>query len=173
MIQLRHKTLPRGELLALARTLRDITRAAGMPLVVNDHVDIALLSEADGVHVGPDDITIEAARRIAGDRLFFGASASTPEAAVAAAAAGADYVGCGPAFATPVKSDKTVIGPAGVAMVAAAVSVPVFAIGGIDESNLVSLTGLGIRRACVIRAVADSADPEATVRRLRAMLDAR
>src|SRR5207248_1586597 len=95
--------------------------------------DLKRLSEADGVHVGPDDITIEAARRIAGDRLFFGASASTPEAAVAAAAAGADYVGCGPAFATPVKSDKTVIGPAGVAMVAAAVSVPVFAIGGIDE----------------------------------------
>jgi len=173
MIQLRHKTLPRGELLALARTLREITRAAGVPLVVNDHVDIALLSEADGVHLGADDITIESARRVAGDRLLLGASASTPEAAVAAAAAGAAYVGCGPAFATPVKSEKPVIGPAGVAMVAAAVSVPVFAIGGIDESNLGELTALGLRRACVIRAVADSADPEATVRRLRAMLDAR
>ena len=173
VIQLRHKTLPRGELLALARTLRDITRSAGVLLVVNDHVDIALLSEADGVHLGPDDMTIESARRVAGDRLFLGASASTPEAAVAATASGADYVGCGPAFATPIKSEKQVIGPAGVAIVAAAVSAPVFAIGGIDESNLGNLTALGIRRACVIRAVADSADPEATVRRLRAMLDAR
>jgi len=173
IIQLRHKTLPRGDLLALARRLRDVTRAAGVLLIVNDHVDIALLSEADGVHLGPDDVTIESARRVAGDRLLLGASASTPEAALVATAAGADYVGCGPAFATPIKSEKRVIGPTGVASVAAAVSVPVFAIGGIDESNVGKLTALGIRRACVIRAVADSADPEATVRRLRAMLDAR
>src|SRR4029077_881489 len=106
------------------------------------------------------DITIEAARRVTGDRLLIGASAWTPEAAVAAVAAGADYLGCGPAFATPIKTEKRVIGPAGVAGVMTAVSVPVFAIGGIDESNLAQLTALGIRRACVIRAVADSADPE-------------
>jgi thiamine-phosphate pyrophosphorylase len=171
VLQLRHKTLARGELLSLARTLRDITRPAGVVLIVNDHVDIALLSEADGVHLGPDDVTIEAARRVAGDRLLIGASAWTPQAAVEAVAAGADYLGCGPAFATPIKSEKRVIGPAGVASVTAAVSVPVFAIGGIDESNVGQLTALRIRRACVIRAVADSADPEATVRRLRAMLD--
>jgi thiamine-phosphate pyrophosphorylase len=171
VLQLRHKTLPRGELLALARRLRDVTRAAGALFVVNDHVDMALLSEADAVHLGPDDLSIVSARRVAGDRLLIGASASTPDAAAAAAAAGADYLGCGPAFATPVKSEKRVIGPAGVASIAAAVSVPVFAIGGIDESNLAQLTALGIRRACVIRAVADSADPEAAVRRLRAMLD--
>jgi thiamine-phosphate pyrophosphorylase len=173
VVQLRHKTLARGELLSLARRLRDITRPAGVLLIVNDHVDIALLSDADGVHLGPDDITIESARRVAGDRLLLGASASTPEAALVATGAGADYVGCGPAFATPIKSGKHVIGPTGVASVAAAVSVPVFAIGGIDETNVGELTALGIRRACVIRAVADSADPEATVRRLRAMLDAR
>jgi thiamine-phosphate pyrophosphorylase len=173
ILQLRHKTLARGELLSLARSLRAITRAEGVLFVVNDHVDIALLSEADGVHLGPDDMTIESARRVAGDRLVIGASAWTPEAAVAAVAAGAGYMGCGPAFATPIKTEKRVIGPEGVASVSAAVSVPVFAIGGIDESNLGRLTGLGIRRACVIRAVADSADPEAATRRLRAMLDAR
>jgi thiamine-phosphate pyrophosphorylase len=171
VLQLRHKTLPRRDLLALARSLRDVTQAAGVLLIVNDHVDIALLSEADGVHLGPDDLAIESARRVAGNRLLIGASAWTPEAAVAAVAAGADYLGCGPAFATPIKREKRVIGPAGVASVAAAVSVPVFAIGGIDESNLGQLTAVGIRRVCVIRAVADSADPEATVRRLRAMLD--
>jgi thiamine-phosphate pyrophosphorylase len=171
ILQLRHKRLARGELLSLARRLRDITRPAGVMLIVNDHVDVALLSEADGVHLGPDDVTIESARRVAGDRLLIGVSAWTPEAAVGAAATGADYLGCGPAFATPIKSDKRVIGPDGVASVTAAVNVPVFAIGGIDESNLGQLTALGIKRACVIRAVADSADPEATVRRLRAMLD--
>jgi thiamine-phosphate pyrophosphorylase len=172
ILQLRHKTLPRGELLSLARRLRDMTRASGVLLVVNDHVDIALLSEADGVHLGPDDLTIGSARRVAGDRLMIGASAGTPEAAIEAVAAGADYLGCGPAFATPIKSEKRVIGPAGIASVAAAAAVPVFAIGGIDESNVGKLTALGIRRACVIRAVADSTDPEAATRRLRAMLDA-
>jgi thiamine-phosphate pyrophosphorylase len=175
VIQLRHKSIARGELLALARKLRAETRAAGVLFVVNDHVDIALLSEADGVHLGPDDLTIESARRVAGDRLLIGASASSPEAATTAVGRGADYLGSGPAFATPIKPEKTVIGPAGVAAVAAAVGsgVPVFAIGGIDESNVAQLTAVGVRRVCVIRAVADAADPEAAVRGLRAMLDAR
>jgi len=182
-IQLRHKTLPRGELLALARELRslifpihgEVPGAAGgwgRPLfIVNDHVDIALLSEADGVHLGPDDLSIAAARRVAGDHLVIGASASSIEAARQAVEDGADYVGCGPAFATPIKTEKNVIGPEGVAAVVKAMpSVPVFAIGGIDATNLTRLTALGVHRACVIRAVAGAADPEQATRRLRAML---
>lgn len=146
-----------------------ITRAL---FFVNDHVDIALLSEADGVHLGPDDLSIAAARRVAGDRLLIGASASTVEAARKAVEDGADYIGCGPAFATPIKTEKQVIGPSGIAAVVKAVpSVPVFAIGGIDETNLSRLTVLGVHRACVIRAVADAADPEQATRRLRTMLD--
>jgi thiamine-phosphate pyrophosphorylase len=170
-VQLRHKGLARGQLLALARRIRDITRPAGVIFVVNDHVDIALLSEADGVHLGPDDLAIASARRVAGDRLLIGASASSPEAARAAIADGADYLGSGPAFATPIKMEKKVIGPEGVAAIAAAAgAVPVFAIGGIDETNLPQLTALGLRRACVIRAVADALDPESATRRLRTML---
>lgn len=172
VVQLRHKTLARGELLALARRLR---AAAGDALfIVNDHVDIALLSGADGVHLGPDDLSVEGARRVAGDRLFIGASASSPEAARTAVDQGADYLGSGPAFATPIKTSKQVIGPQGVAAIAEAVGreVPVFAIGGIDESNLAQLTALGVRRACVIRAIAEAADPEVAARRLRAMLTA-
>ena len=152
--------------------MRDITRQASVVFVVNDHVDIALLSEADGVHLGPDDLTVASARRVAGDRLVIGASASRPEAARVAIADGADYLGSGPAFATPIKSQKKVIGPEGVAAIAAAAGdVPVFAIGGIDETNLPLLTALGLRRACVIRAVADAPDPESATRRLRTMLD--
>src|SRR5207244_3730294 len=115
IIQLRHKTLPRGELLTLARRLRELIRAA--LFVVNDHVDIAVLSGADGVHLGPDDLSIGAARRVGGDRLLIGASASTAETARAAFAEGADYIGCGATFATPVKGEKKVIGPQGVALV--------------------------------------------------------
>jgi thiamine-phosphate pyrophosphorylase len=168
VVQLRQKSMPRGELLTLARRLRDAI--PDVLLVVNDHVDIALLSEADGVHLGPDDLSIEAARSVAGDRLLIGASASTVERARQAVEEGADYLGSGPAFATPIKARKQVIGPHGVAAIAQAVDVPVFAIGGIDESNVGRLALAGVRRAAVIRAVSDSTDPEQAARRLRAML---
>jgi thiamine-phosphate pyrophosphorylase len=171
-VQFRHKTLARGELLALARRIREITTQAGVLFVVNDHVDIALISGADGVHLGPDDLSIASARQVAGDRLLIGASASTPDAARAALANGADYLGSGPAFATPIKTAKQVIGPEGVAAIAAAVGpeVPVFAIGGIDETNVGRVVAAGLRRACVIRAVSEAPDPEQAARRLRAML---
>lgn len=172
ILQLRHKTLPRGELLALARKLRELTLAAGVPLIINDHVDIALISGADGAHLGANDLSVASARRLAPNGFLIGASASYADAATEAEEASADYIGCGPAFSTPVKKEKAVIGPAGVVAVTRAVRVPVFAIGGIEESNVGQLTALGVRRACVIRAVADSPDPESAARRLRAMLTA-
>ena len=174
VLQLRHKQLRRGDLVALARRLRELTREGAALFIVNDHLDLALLSEADGVHLGADDLSVAAARRIAGDRLLIGASASTPDAALAAIESGADYIGCGPAFATPLKPQKAVIGPSGVAAVTRAVgeSVPIFAIGGIDASNLALLTAAGVRRACVVRAVGEAIDPEAAARGLRAMLEA-
>lgn len=173
VLQLRHKTLARGDLLDLARRLREATTAAGALFIVNDQLDLALLSQADGVHLGPEDLAVASARRLAGDRLLIGASASSLAAATAVIAAGADYIGCGPAFATPLKPEKEVIGPRGVSELTAAVGpgVPVFAIGGIDESNLAQLTTLGVRHVCVIRAVADAADPESATRRLRRILD--
>ena len=173
VLQLRHKLLGRGDLLVLARRLRDLTSAAGALFVVNDHLDLALLSEADGVHLGPEDLSVAGARRVAGDRLLIGASASMPSTALAAIESGADYIGAGPAFATPLKPQKPVIGPEGVAAVAVAVgpTVPVFAIGGIDASNLAQLTAAGLLRVCVVRAVGDATDPESATRRLRTMLE--
>jgi thiamine-phosphate pyrophosphorylase len=173
VLQLRHKVLARGHLLELARTLREVTSVAGALFIVNDHLDLALLSRADGVHLGPDDLSIASARHLAGDRLLIGASASNAQTALAAIADGADYIGCGPAFATPLKPEKAVIGPKGVAAVTTSVApaVSVFAIGGINESNLGELTALGLHRACVVRAIGDAPDPEAATRRLRAMLN--
>jgi thiamine-phosphate pyrophosphorylase len=174
VIQLRHKTVARDELLALARRMRRVISETGALFIVNDHVDIALLSGADGVHLGPDDLAIASARKVAGDRLLIGASASTPQAARIAIAGGADYLGSGPAFVTPIKTSKQVIGPEGVAAIADAVAlaVPVFAIGGIDETNVQQVVEAGVRRACVIRAVAGARDPEMAAHRLRAMLTA-
>jgi thiamine-phosphate pyrophosphorylase len=172
VVQLRHKSLARGRLLELARRLAAVVHDAGRVFIVNDHLDIALLAGADGVHLGDDDLPPEAARRVAPAGFVIGASANTPEAARAAVAAGADYLGCGPAFATSIKPDKAVIGPRGVAAVAAAVQVPVFAIGGVEAGNVGQLVAVGIHRACVIRGLAGVADPEAAARRLKAALSA-
>jgi len=172
VVQLRHKTLGRGALLDLAGRLAALVHGAGKLFIVNNHLDIALLAGADGVHLGADDLPQEAARRVAGARFLIGASASTPELAREAVAAGADYIGAGPAFATSIKPDKAVIGPEGVAAVSAAVAVPVFAIGGIDAANLGLLLAAGVRRVCVIRGLADEPDPESAARRMRAALAA-
>jgi thiamine-phosphate pyrophosphorylase len=172
VVQLRQKRLARGRLLELACA---IVRACGRThalLVVNDHLDVALLSGADGVHLGPDDLTVAAARRVAGRELIVGASAATAEAGQEAEAAGADYLGSGPAYATPIKTEKRVIGPAGVAAVAAAVTIPVFAIGGIERGRLSELRGAGVERVCAIRALGEVADPEAEARAWREALTA-
>ena len=172
VVQLRHKALARGPLLELARRLKPLAVAGGCLFIVNDHVDVALLADADGVHLGPNDLSVAAARRMAGDRLLIGASASTVAAAEQGVEEGADYLGSGPAFATPIKAEKTVIGPDGIAAIKAAVDVPVFGIGGIDASNLSRLTAAGVHRVCVIRAIGDARDPAAAARELRAMLEA-
>jgi thiamine-phosphate pyrophosphorylase len=170
VVQLRHKTLARGALLDLAGRLAAMVHDAGRLFIVNDHLDIALIAGADGVHLGADDLPLEAARRVAGEGFLIGASANTPELARAAVAAGADYLGAGPAFATAIKPEKAVIGPEGVAAVTASVGVPVFAIGGVEAANLDQLLAAGVRRACVIRGLAEAADPEAAARRLRTAL---
>jgi thiamine-phosphate pyrophosphorylase len=173
VVQLRQKRLSRGPLLELATVLAAACAAAGALFVVNDHVDVALLSGADGVHLGPDDLTVAAARRVAaaaGAGLLIGASASSPQAGREAERQGADYLGSGPAYATPLKTEKRVIGAAGVAAVAAAVRLPVFAIGGIDRSRLPELRAAGLTRVCAIRALGEAADPEAEARAWREAL---
>jgi thiamine-phosphate diphosphorylase len=171
VVQLRHKSLQRGALLALALTLRQLVREVRALFIVNDHLDIALASGADGVHLGADDLSVAAARRVAGPDLLIGASASTEAAALEAERQGADYLGSGPAFSTPIKAEKRVIGPARIAAIAATVRIPVFAIGGVDEANVEQLVAAGVHRACVIRALFATLDPEAAARRLRAVLD--
>ncbi len=172
IVQLRHKTLARARLLDLARELRRLTAAAGALLIVNDHLDIALLAGADGVHLGHEDLSVAAARRVAGSGLIIGATAAGIEPALAAARDGADYVGCGAAFPTPVKPGRRAIGPAAIAAVAAASPIPVFAIGGIDAANLDQLLAAGLRRVCVVRAVYESTDPRASASALAARLAA-
>ena len=170
MIQLRSKALARGELLALARRLAPACAEAQVLFIVNDHLDIAMLSGADGVHLGEEDLSLRSARHVAGSDLLIGASASSPDAGRAAREAGADYLGAGAAYATPIKAHKPPIGPGGVRCVQEAVDVPVFAIGGIDRARVPELRAAGVHRVCVIRALAEADDPESEARLLREAL---
>jgi len=169
-LQLRHKGAPDGEVLALARRLRDAAREHDALLIVNDRPDIALLADADGVHLGADDLPIRAARRLLGHEKVIGATANAPDLATEAEAQGADYVGCGAVFPSPTRPDREVVGAGRVAEVAAGVRLPVFAIGGITLENLSEVLAAGCRRVAVCGAIVGAEDPEGVTREFVARL---
>ena len=166
-LQLREKGLPLAAVLPLARRLRAAALAAGALFFVNDRMDLALASDADGVHLGPNDLPVTAARRIAPPPFLIGYSARTPEAARAAVADGADYIGCGPVFPTRTKTDAAPpIGLAGLAAVARAVDVPVLGIGGVGPPEAAGVASAGAAGCAVAGAAMHSSDPAEAVRRL-------
>ncbi len=167
MIQLREKTLSVRGTVALARRLQEITRPAGVPLIINDRADVALAIDADGVHVGQDDLPVADARRLLGPDRIVGVSAGTIAEAVAAEADGADYVGVGSIFPTGSKSDAgEAIGPEGLAQVRAAVHIPVVAIGGITAANAAEAIQAGAAGVAVISAVVGADNVREAARRL-------
>jgi thiamine-phosphate diphosphorylase len=168
-IQLRMKDASAREMAEMARALLVHTRAAGALLFINDRVDVALAVEADGAHVGQDDLPVAAARRIVPPGFLLGVSAETAELALAAQADGADYVGAGPVYATGSKADAgDAVGVGRIAEVAAAVRIPVVGIGGITIANAPPVIAAGAAGIAVISAVMRAEDPEAAVRALLA-----
>lgn len=159
-LQLRVKSWTARETYETALKLKEICRVGGALLIVNDRLDIALAAGADGAHLGQKDIPAEAARAVAGPDFIIGGTARTPELAREAERLGADYIGCGAAFATATKSDAVVIGPAGIAKTLSAVNIPSVAIGGIELSNLRELAGCGADGIALSSAVMCSRDPE-------------
>ncbi len=167
MVQLRDKEASAGALLPLALRLRAATRRANTLFIVNDRLDLAVAADADGVHLGPDDLPVAAVRRIAPAGLLIGYSTDDPAEARRAAEEGADYLGTGTVFSTSSKPDTgRVIGPEGLAEVAAAVSVPVVGIGGITPKNAAQLAETGAAGLAVIGAVMGASDPGGAVRAL-------
>jgi thiamine-phosphate pyrophosphorylase len=160
----REKGLPDGRLLSLLEEAREATRRLGVPLAVNDRPDLAVLVGADAVHVGQDDLSVEAVRRFG---LPVGLSTHAPEELARAAA---DYVGVGPVFATPTKEGRPAAGLDYVRHAAAHARVPWFAIGGIDEANVAQVVAAGAQRIAVVRAIGDADDPERAAATLRAAL---
>ena len=168
LLQWRDKTREKGPQLAEVRALAEICRGAGVPLIVNDDVDLALAAEADGVHVGRLDLPVAVVRRLVPDGWIVGASTNNADEARAAEADGADYVSVGALFGTTSKDNTRPATLETLREVKAAVGVPVCAIGGIDEANIAKVIAAGADMASVISAVMAAGDPRAAARRLTA-----
>lgn len=164
LVQLREKSLADGALLPVLEDARAITRRLGVPLVVNDRPDLAVLVGADYVHVGQDDMPPAAARRFG---LRVGLSTHSPAELDRAEA---DYIGVGPVHATPTKEGRPAVGLGLVRYAAEHARMPWFAIGGIDAGNVADVVGAGATRVAVVRAIGDAEDPERAAAELRSAL---
>jgi thiamine-phosphate diphosphorylase len=166
LVQLRLKRVGDASAYEIAAQVATELRRRGALLVLNDRVDLALAVDADGVHLGTEDLPLSVARRLVGPERLLGASAHDAAEAQQAVQAGADYIGCGSVFATASKVDAVVRGLDAVREVSSAVGVPVFGIGGIDASNAVRVVQAGAAGVAVIRAISAAEDPGAAARQL-------
>ena len=168
VVQYREKSAGTRQMIEEARELRQLCRAAGVPFIVNDRIDVALAVDADGVHVGQDDMPASLARRLIGKGRILGVSAGSPEEARKAEADGADYIGASPIFATPTKTDAPApLGVEGLRQLARVVSIPVVAIGGINAGNARSMMTAGAAGVAVVSAIVAAQNVEAAAKEIR------
>jgi thiamine-phosphate pyrophosphorylase len=164
VVQLREKNTSARNRYDLGRNLRALTREAGVALIVNDRVDIARAVDADGVHVGDDDLPVSVAREQLGTEAVIGRSVSTVEGAREAARAGADYLGVGAVYGTGTKDTaphQSEIGVERMRAIREAVSIPLVGIGGVDEKNAADVVAAGADGVAVVSAIMAAEDPTA------------
>jgi thiamine-phosphate pyrophosphorylase len=171
IIQLRAKKSSVSEITELAGRLHSMTFAAGIPLIVNDHAEVAATVLLEGVHVGQDDDSIATARAKAGRQIIVGRSTHSLEQANAAVGEGADYIGFGPIFATPTKPDYEPIGMENIRAVHEQVNVPIFCIGGIKIDNLGEVTAAGAKRVAIVSGLLKAPDIAKYARACKAWLE--
>jgi thiamine-phosphate pyrophosphorylase len=167
IVQLREKSLPRREIELAAQTFRRLCDNHSALFIVNDDPDLARACDADGVHVGQDDLAAAEARALLGPDAIIGLSTHSEEQIAAAAEAPVDYVSVGPIWETPTKQGRPAVGLELISHAAANAAHPFFAIGGIDSSNASAVIEAGARRLCVVRAVRDAGNPAAAAEELR------
>jgi thiamine-phosphate pyrophosphorylase len=168
-LQLRMKNAKPEALLSTARALQSITRGSSTRLIINDHLSVAIKSNADGIHLGQDDLPLSEARaRWNVPKKIFGLSTHSLEQAIQSVELLPDYIGVGPVFSTPTKANAgPALGIEEAARIARAARVPSVAIGGINTKNLPTLLDAGIENFCVVRAVNEAADPAVAIRNLQ------
>ncbi|HOX39384.1 MAG TPA: thiamine phosphate synthase [Candidatus Brocadiia bacterium] len=165
-VQLREKNLDGKSLLELAHRARGMTKERGASLIINSRIDVAMAVGADGVHLGARSISIVDARRIVGSEILIGYSAHSPQEARDAAEAGADYVFISPIYPTRKPYDVKPLGAAAVKETARLARIPVYALGGVNESNAAEVMAAGATGVAVISAILSSDDPESASREL-------
>ncbi len=171
LIQYREKEKKSGVMYEECLEIRRMTRDAGAAFIVNDHIDLALMVGADGVHIGQEDFSVEAVRRLVGEKMAIGLSTHAPEEALAAVKSGADYIGVGPIFRTFTKED--VVDPVGfeyLEYVAGNLDIPFVAIGGIKEHNVAEVVRRGARCVALVTEIVEAEDIGAKITALRAKM---
>lgn len=171
IVQLRDKKGSCRDILRFAARLSPHLNGE-IPFIINDRLDVALAVRADGVHLGQEDMPLVTARRIAGRKLMIGISCQTLRQAKAAEKDGADYIGFGSVFKTLTKPERALMDLKLLSRVIKEISIPIFAIGGIDLSNLSSLIELGVKRVAVTRAILEAADVQRVSRAFQARIGA-
>ena len=170
LVQIREKEISSRAYLDLARKVKAVTDRYGVPLIVNDRIDIAMAVDAGGVHVGPDDLPVSFARRLLGPDKIVGASASSLEEALTFQAQGADYLGVGAVFPTATKQVTEKVDLETLARIKAAVRIPVAAIGGIDAGNAPEVMKTGVDGVAVVSAILNRSDIREATRGLLSKL---
>lgn len=168
-VQLREKELNDDEFLAEAIEIGSLCRKYSVPFFVNDNVDVAVKCHADGVHVGQEDMAASKVREKIGDGMMLGVSVHTVEEALKAVENGADCLGVGAMFSTSTKANADVLPKETLRDICAAVDIPVVAIGGISESNIMQLSGTGVDGVALVSAIFGAEDIESECRTLRAL----
>lgn len=172
VIQFREKKMARAQMIEEAREIQSLCKAAGVPFLINDWIEVAQAIDADGVHLGQGDVDCQLARKILGPRKIIGISVDSPRQATVAEKEGADYVGVGPIFATDSKTDAG--GPVGlerIAQVSLVCELPIVAIGGITLGNIAQVADAGADGAAVIAAVVCAESMHEAVRALVAKFE--
>ena len=160
VVQLREKTASTKEFYDLALRVKEITSRYGVPLLINDRIDIALAVDSEGVHIGQDDMPADIAREIIGEDKILGVSASTVEEAKKAEKDSADYIGSGAVFPTATKDDADSVSKEELKKIIDSIDIPVVAIGGITVENAHTLKGSGIAGFSVVSAIMSAEDPK-------------
>lgn len=171
LVQYRDKEIDDNVRLAIAQQLSQLCHNYGALFIVNDRVDLALAVDADGVHLGQQDIPIALAREILGSHKIVGRSTTNPDEMELAIADGADYIGVGPVYKTPTKPGKNPVGLKYIEFAAQNCPIPWFAIGGIDLNNVARVTAAGGQRVAVVRAIMQAEQPSVTVRQFLGYLN--
>ena len=166
LIQLREKERTTREYISLAQKVHELAKRFGVPLIIDDRIDVALAAKTEGVHLGQSDMPIKTAREILGDDFIIGATAKTVEQALEAYEQGADYLGVGAIYPTTTKVKTVLTSTEMLDRICKAVSIPVNAIGGLNKDNIDVLKGIGIKGICAVSAIMKADDPEKAVKEL-------